>query len=305
VVRDLHERTALRGLTRRTLEALRTFGVLAGLVCLCRTLGHERALAVLAHGGALAGGFGLAIASFACYAARFRASMRCASLELGFGATFRLCARALFHHCFVPLSVGNDLSRFLLARAARPGVAPGRIARAIVGDHAIGTGALLLLAAAGAGVFVDAGWWPLLGLAAGGILVSAGALLPLQRPAGSRRRLAQLLARRRAIAEALLCSLVMQALLAGAIHVVADAAGLAAPWHVVLAVNACGSLLQVVPFNVAGLHLGDVAATGLYVWLGLPLGDGLVLGSLAYVARLSVALVGGVLDAVPRAAAGA
>ncbi|MGD9601308.1 MAG: lysylphosphatidylglycerol synthase domain-containing protein [Gammaproteobacteria bacterium] len=287
---------------QQILALLRTTGVLAGLLYLCRTLGNESALRAIGQSGPLAAGFGLTIASFACYAARFRASLRCASLEIGFGTAFRVCARALFHHCFVPLSIGNDLSRFLLARAARPGMASGPVARAIVGDHAIGTAALLLLAGAGMGVFVDTRGWPAIVPLAAGAIVVAGVLLARRDRAGALHRLAPLFARRRPLAEALLCSLAMQALLAAAIHVVATAAGLDASWHVVLAVNACGSLLQVIPFNLGGLHLGDVAATGLYVWLGLSFGDALVLGSLAYVARLSVALIGGVLDAVPHAA---
>lgn len=267
---------------------VRSVATLLGIAAVCRTLAGEQALAIVAQGPALATGCLLTLISFGCYAARFRASMRIVGLRLTLPQAFQLCARALFFHCLMPLSVGNDVTRYALCQAAAPALTPRRIAGGIVLDHALGTIALLLLAAASAGYFVSAPVLPWLALTA---LAGGGLALLFRRPGSW--ELARLQRQRRAVLEALCLSLVMHGLLAWAVFHTATAGGLSVGWLEVLAVMAIGSLLQIVPMNFGGLHLGDVAATGLYVALGHPLADALALGSLAYCFRILLALVGG------------
>lgn len=281
---------------------VRSLAPVLGAGVLCHWAAEERALQILRRWDALALGAGLSILSFACYAARFRATMRTIGLDLGFRQAFRLSARALFHHFFVPLSVGNDLSRFLLCRAAGPALPGPAIAGGIVFDHALGTLALGLLAAASMGVFAHVPWLLWLTpatLASLALALAVDASWRVDAAARRRRWYARLALHRAAIAEALLYSLLMYVLLAAAVHLGAQAGSIAVDYHQILAVLVCGALLQVIPLNAGGLHLGDLAATGLYPALGVPLNHAILLVSLAYSCRLAVALLGGVLDALP------
>jgi uncharacterized membrane protein YbhN (UPF0104 family) len=243
------------------------------------------------------------VASFACYAERFRATLRVVDLQLGCGQAFRLSARALFYHFFVPLSVGNDLTRFTLCRAAAPPGSALLIASGIVLDHVIGTAALLLLVSASGVVVTRCGGisphiLAAIGLA-GGLLLIAGVRAGRRRWSRLAAWRARLGAHRPDIVQALLLSLVMQNLLALAVYQGAQGWGIEIGYREILWVLTCGALLQVIPLNLGGLHLGDVLGAGLYVALGLPLTEALLLCSLLYCFRLTLAMTGGVLDALP------
>jgi hypothetical protein len=63
-----------------------------------------------------------------------------------------------------------------------------------------------------------------------------------------------------------------------------------------LGVVACGALLQVIPVNLGGLHLGDVAGGALYMLHGLSFPQAALLATSLYCLRALVAMLGGVWD---------
>lgn len=275
----------------------RTGITLAGVTLLLCWGSHEPAPALPGTWHAVLLGVLLSQLSFACYAGRFRAVMRIVEVELAPAQSLRLSARALFYHFLVPLSVGSDLTRFALCRAAAPRASSLLVAGGIVCDHAIGTLALLLIGAS-AWAFVPgrASWQMLGGLSLACLLiVGAVGFSRLRWP----RHTAWCSRRREhwpAITEALLLSLLMQGILALAVYTGAQAWHLGVGYSQILWVLACSALLQCVPFNFGGLHLGDVAGTALYASLGLPLHDALLLGSLLYCYRVLMAVIGGLWD---------
>ena len=239
----------------------------------------------------------LALAAFCCYAGRFRTVMRLIALDLPPLHALRLTASASFYQTFVPLSVGGDLTRFALCSAAAPRMSRRRIASGIVLDHLLGSLALAVLAAP----------WMLRRVAGDGLwlgaVILAAALLPLlalTASRGLRRRAVEILRPLRThltgTVVALAWSLGMQTLLAVAVW------NLARMWQVeiafidLLGVVACGGLLQVVPINIGGLHLGDLAGGALYMLHGLSLSQAALLATSLYCLRLMVAMLGGVWD---------
>ncbi len=273
---------------------------IGGVALLMYWVAHERALNCAATWPALLLGLFLSQLSFACYAARFRVVMRLADIDLLPMQALKLSARALFYHCLLPLSVGNDLTRFALCRTAAPTASARLIAGAIVLDHGIGTLALLLLVCTVSWHLipvVEFPWqrWCSVGLV--GLLV-IGALghwvHPLRRQFVAWR--ARLHGHWWLVVQALALSLLMQSVLAAAVHSGAQAWHIALPYTQILAVLAASGLLQILPLNVGGLHLGDVAGTGMYVALGLSLSDAILLGSTLICYRLTMAVIGGLWD---------
>ncbi len=273
---------------------------LGGVALLVNWVAHERALNFATTWPALLLGLFLSQLSFACYAGRFRAVMRIVGVDLVPMQALKLSARALFYHCLLPLSVGNDLTRFALCRAAAPAVSARLIAGGIVLDHSVGTFVLWLLVSVLGWRLLPAAefsWQTWCGLSLLGLL-TIGTL----RYWGCRlwQRLAEWRARLRhhwpLVLQALALSLLMQGLLAAALYSGAQAWNIHLSYGEILAVLATSGLLQILPFNLGGLHLGDVAGTGLYVALGLPLSDAILLGSLLVCFRLLMAVLGGCWD---------
>lgn len=268
-----------------------------GLGLLFFSLRGELAHLPRANAVTMSGSVLLALAAFCFYAGRFRTVMRLITLELTPLHALRLTASASFYQAFVPLSVGGDLTRFALCSAAAPGMSRRRIAGGIVLDHLLGSLALAVLAAPWLLRRV-AGEGPLFGA-----LVLGAGLLPLlvlTTSRGLRRRTAGILRPLRAhlagTLAALAFSLGMQTLLAVAVW------NLARMWQVeiafidLLGVVACGGLLQVVPVNIGGLHLGDLAGGALYMLHGLSLSQAALLATSLYCLRVMVAILGGVWD---------
>jgi Lysylphosphatidylglycerol synthase TM region len=301
VVPNFRQRAPLRHLIHAKRSHVARAGVTIGGVCLLLYwVAHERALNFAATWPALLLGLFLSQLSFACYAARFRAVMRITDIDLLPLQALKLSARALFYHYLLPLSVGNDLTRLTLCRAAAPAVPVRLIAGGIVLDHGIGTLALLLLVCTVGWHLipgVEFSWQKGWGFGLVGVLVISALgywAHPLwQRLAGWRARLC---GHWSCVVQALALSLLMQSVLAAALHSGAQGWHIDLPYVQILAVLAASGLLQILPFNFGGLHLGDVAGTGMYVALGLSLSDAILLGSLLVCYRLMMAVIGGLWD---------
>ena len=288
--------------TPRVLGVVKAVGILAALAALCVWLGRERASALL--GWPLFAGLGLSWLSMVAYALRFRAVMAAAGFTVGFVPSLRLLTLSVFVHFFVPMSVGAEMTKFLRLRALSPGRGNLAQAGALALDHAVGFLALLAMTLGLLAWRDPLGFgraWPL-GLAAG---LPLGGLLAARVARGSARlgeRLQALRARlgqhKVSLSQGLAWSVAMHALLASAVFVGARDTGIALAWPELLLVLTSAGMLQLLPVNVAGIGAGEVAGTGLYLALGLPMPDALTLVSLLYCYRLAMAAVGGLWELV-------
>lgn len=282
---------------RRGLMLLRVSLAVTGLGLLFFSLRGELAALPQAEGVRVLISLVLTLGAFCCYAGRFRTVMRLVNLDLPPLHALRLTASASFYQAFVPLSVGGDLTRFALCTAAAPGMSRRKIAGGIVLDHLLGSLALLLLVMP----------WVLDRLAGEGLWLGAtvlgAGLLPilvLSTLRGLRHRTRRMLSPLRTRVPdtlyALAFSLGMQLLLAVAVWNLARMWAIEIAFLDVLGVVACGGLLQVVPVNVGGLHLGDLAGGALYILHGLSLPQAALLATSLYCLRATVAILGGMWD---------
>jgi uncharacterized membrane protein YbhN (UPF0104 family) len=306
------------GAPRLVWPVLRTVLVIAGLLLLCRW-----ALAERPGGGAwvwhpgLATGFFASALSFVLFALRFRSVMRIVDLDMPQLVALRISAAAQFYHCFVPLGVGAEVTRFARCRALAPYLSPALMASGIAFDRVLGLAvtlalALLMTALVRPGLLSGPGPVPLvLGFVAA--FVVAAVLVArryARRRANGRLRAAwrRLRERRGHLIDACALSLAMQFTLAGSIFAAGSGWALPLQYVEVLWVVAASSVLQLLPLNAAGVNAGDLAGTGLYVALGLSLPDAILLSAVFYLYRLGIAFVGGLLEIVPtlrRASSGA
>ncbi len=252
----------------------------------------------------LLAGIALAQAAFAIYALRFRTVMHMAGIELAYVDALRIAFMSFFYQFFVPLSVGGDVSKFVTLRMRAHGAVP--VAGGIVFDHFIGLGTLALLTATlfvwRRPLAVDATLW----LAAALMLtlmlgVGFAALRYHRREAVALDALPGLIARHRLGAlAAFALSLTMQCVFALAVFVGSRQWGIEIAYLDLLFVQAIALIFQAIPLNLGGVGATEIAGTGLYVALGLPLPAAVLLVSLLYVYRLVSAVIGGVWDLAAR-----
>lgn len=298
MVRDLRERPTLRRLKNRgRLAGLRLVAAATGLIFLWSLLRQKFAFDLPPLDARLPGALGLVVLSFTCYAMRFGLVMRNGGLRLRTLQAWRICAAAQFYQSLTPLSVGSDVTRFAMCRTAAPDLPPRSLVAAILLDHLVGSIALLVLALPFARRHLFPAELPDLALAGVGAGILGGVMLAWRFLPSRLRELRQTLSRhRRATLSAVALSLVMHALLAGAVVMVAGLWQIPVRFSDVVGVLACGALLQVVPVNLLGIHLGDAAGVGLYVLAGLHLPEAILLTSIAWSLRLVIALIGGLWD---------
>ena len=300
MVRALRERTPLRRLRNQgRLAGLRLAAAAAGLIFLWSLLRREFDVALPALDGRMPAALALVIFSFTCYAVRFGLVMRNSGLQLTTLHALRICATAQFYQSLTPLSVGSDVTRFAMCRSAAPELPSRHLIAAIILDHGVGSIALALLALPFASRHLTLGNVPVPVLAGLGVSLVIGVGLAYRfLPARLEPLWLTLVRHQRTTFAALLLSLAMHLLLASA---VVTAAGL---WDVpvhfgdVVGVLACGALLQIVPVNLLGVHLGDAAGVGLYVLAGLRLPEAILLTTIVWSLRLVIALLGGVWDVI-------
>lgn len=279
-----------------------------GVAALCFWLVRQRPLPVTEgwSGYVLLGAL-VSAASAGLLALRFRRVMGIVGVRLSALDALRINTRAMFYGFFVPLGGGTDLARFIQLRRAAGGADAWCTAGGLVLDHLVGLATLLALAA---GLLLALE--PLAGtldprlVAAGaglaGILaLLAGAGVWRGRAVGIRGLLRRLPAHKGAVLEALALSLGMQLLAAAAVFVGSRG------WHIdigyaeVLFALAGSLVFHGVPIGLAGLGVADLAGTGLYLAMGLPAADAVLLASLLYFYRVLIALAGGIWQLVPAA----
>ena len=244
----------------------------------------------------------LSLLSLLAYAARFRRVMHMLDLQFSLRDGLRIVSFAVFCQFFVPLGAGADLAKYMKLRGLAPERRALLSAAGIVLEHLLGLVALVSIASVLFALLRPLALEVNIALLVLGALtvvaLAAWVLLRAQGAAGLdvRHLLARLGSHKRDAALALLWSVLMHALLAGAVYVGSLGWGLALSYWQVLFVLASASVFQAVPANLVGIGVADVAGTGLYVALGLPLTDALLLVSLLYCYRLLAAVLGGVWE---------
>lgn len=279
---------------------LKLLGAVLGLATLGLWAWQQRPIAWAGgwHAGLLMGVV-LSCCSLCAYSARFRCVMALLDLDLRRVESLRIVSFAVFCQFFVPLGAGAEIAKFFKLR----GLAPQRRAllgaAAIVLEHLLGLVALVLTATALFAALrpivieVQALW--LVSGAAMAVLAAGLVLLHRQRGSrlGARQLLARLWAHKSAAFGVLAWSVIMHALLAAAVYVGSSAWALSLSYWQILFVLSAAGVFQAVPANLVGVGAADVAGTGLYVALGLPLSGALLLVSLLYSYRLLLAVLGG------------
>lgn len=244
-------------------------------------------------------GFALSLLSLLAYAARFRRVMHMLDLDFSYVDGLRIVSFAVFCQFFLPLGAGAELSKFFKLR----GLAQERhalvSAAGIALEHVLGLAALVTMAS---------GLWlalqplpltlPALSLVLAAVLIVAlGTAVILRVHSAVGLKAAQILMRlaqhRRDALSTVLWSILMHALLAAAVFVGSFGWGIAIGYGQILFVLSCAAVFHAVPANLVGVGAADLAGTGLYIALGLPLAKALLLVSLLYGYRLLAALLGG------------
>ena len=256
----------------------------------------------------LLAGVVLSVCSLFAYSARFRRVMRLLDLDLNRLESLRIVSFAVFCQFFLPVGAGAEIAKFFKLR----GLAPQRraliSAAGIVLEHLLGLVALVTTASVLFAVLRPFAIEVDVQLLALGALVivalAATILLRRQRAQGldTRQLVARLRAHKWDAALALVWSVLMHVLLAAAVYVGSLGWEMTLGYWQILLVLSAAAVFQAVPANLLGLGVADVAGSGLYVALGLPLSSALVLVSLLYGYRLLIALLGGLweLATVPR-----
>lgn len=290
--------------TRRCLTGIRIAALGSGLPVIVWWAAQEAALA----GGwdvGLLPGIVLSQLGMVIYALRFRCVMRVVGIDLGLVETLRIATLGLFYQCFVPFAAGADLTKFLKLKASDHATAP--VAAGIVLDHLLGFMVLALIAAAlftryrPFEIAVDPARSLLALLAVVGLIGVLGWRLVRKHLPGVRSACGLLVNQRRRVAGAVLLAGIMHGVIAGAVWSAASNFELSIDYPTVLFVLSAASLFQAVPAQLFGIGIAELAATGLYVAVGLSPAAALLLTSVLVGYRLLMALIGGLWELWPTA----
>jgi len=288
--------------THRYLTGIRIAALSCGLPLIVWWTAREATLA----GGWRAGlvpGIVLSQVGMLIYALRFRCVMRLVGIELGVVDTLRIATLGLFYQCFVPFAAGADLTKFLKLKARDHATAP--VAAGIVLDHLIGFAVLASIAAALSAhdrpiaLSVDPTRSLLVVLAVVALGVVLGWRLVRRHLATLRSVLGLLVNQWQRVAAAVLLAGIMHGVIAGAVWSAASSFELPIDYPTVLFVLSAASLFQAVPAQLLGIGIAEVAATALYVAVGLSPAAALLLTSVLVGYRLLMALIGGLWDLWP------
>lgn len=255
-------------------------------------------LALRWHGW-LVPGVALSLLSLMAYAARFRRVLHLFEIRFPLADGLRIVSFAVFCQFFVPLGAGAELAKFMklrgLARERRARVS----AAAVALEHVLGLLAVVLLAGVSFAALrpfalhLDVRWLMVAGAAIVTLAFIVVVRLHARRGLEARQLLAAMNGHRRDVLLIIAWSMLMHLVLAAAVYVGSLGWQLAISYPEILFVLTSAAVFQAVPANLVGVGVADVAGTGLYVALGLPLSDALLLASLLYCYRLLAALLGG------------
>lgn len=241
------------------------------------------------------------------FARRFQLVLRCSGINRCYRHVLSVYMGSIIYFFITPGGIGVEAARF--ARLKDPNTSASALLSALLIDRLFGMLAAVLLGVLGLGVLLDVlgtvdarSYYLLLG--AGLLLAVVVAIVGhLKRTAVAaafvdlRRHYA---ANKAALLQALLCSLLLQALMGLSVFCCAQALGLSVDWFTTLWVTAAGMVLMVLPVNAGGFGLNDAGTALLFHAAGLPLADATTLALIVFLLRLWSGLQSGVLELMPK-----
>ncbi len=269
-----------------------------GLVTLFWLLIQELPLVALRDAAvAVTASFALALLGYALFAIRLSWVLDAFSIRLRRTSLWRIHLTSLFYYFFLPAGVGYDLSKVAKISLQARDTGTWHVTKAVAAERVAG----------GAGIYLLLlGTLPFTQLAPGSRLAwltaPAWAWVLLLMAAGVFLWLISFVARRtdayRAapLIPAVLISAVAHLLVSAAIWFVAGSLGIPVTFPEIVVALAATLLLQLVPVNLLGVTLGEVAAVTVYLAYGLDKPEALMLATVAYSQRLIPAMVGGVIE---------
>jgi uncharacterized membrane protein YbhN (UPF0104 family) len=287
---------------RHRLIVAQLIGAPVGLVVLGWLLVTELPLERLQdHWVGLAGSVMLGLVGLELFGLRLWLMARLFYLDAPVHSIWRIHVVTMFYYFFLPAAVGYDLVRAAKLGAASSDSSGWRLAglasmERIAGG--LGLAVLLLIGLPFTDLAQDSElawmnpdpvvWWSLVG----GLLALLGAVYLL-----ARRRFPTL----RLLYPATLVSALAYTVMAAGIWSAAAAWGVEIEPTEVLVALAGTLLFQLIPVNLMGVSFGEVAAVAIYMAYGLARPDAVLLTTVAYLQRLSAALLGGGLEGVASA----
>lgn len=296
---------AMKGIATLNTPKVRRFLLLAqvvvvpiGLVTLFWLLIQELPLVALRDAAiAVTASFALALLGYALFAIRLSWVLDAFSIHLRRASLWRIHLTSLFYYFFLPAGVGYDLSKVAKISLQAGDTGTLHVTAAVAAERATGgAGVYLLLLgtlpfttlAADSRIewLAPPPWAWLLALTCGIALMWLVGIMGRRSHAF---RIAPLI-------PAALISAVAHLLVAAAIWFVARSLGIPATFPEIVVALAATLLLQLVPVNLLGVTLGEVAAITVYLAYGLDRPEALLLATVAYSHRLIPAMVGGVIE---------
>lgn len=289
--------------SRTTVFYLKLVLLPLGIGCLLYWATQEETLRQQARlGWELSAGALLSLVAMGPLALRFKHALKVAGFALRAAQSLRINALSAFYHFFVPLSIGAELTKFVQLKMTHPERGALGLTAAILLDHVLGFAALLAILIAlftGERVLdgpIDVRWIALAIIVVNGLLLTLAWQCRARLSASLREILERLMTHRLDAAAAVGWSIAMQALMAAALLLPAQAWGMAIEYRELLFVLAASSLFAAIPLNVAGIGAAEIAGTGLYIALGLNSREAVLLVSLMVCYRLLFAVLGGIWD---------
>ncbi len=269
-----------------------------GIVALAWLLIEELPLAALRDAAiAVTASFAVALLGYSLFAIRLSWVLDAFSIRLRRRSLWRIHLTSLFYYFFLPAGVGYDLSKVAKISLQARDTGTWRVTAAVAAERvAGGTGMYLLLLGTLpftqlapdsrlAWLTVPAWAWVLLLMAVGAFVWLVGL--------SARRTNAYQIA---PLITAVLVSAIAHLLVAVAIWLISQALGIAATFPEIVVALAATLLLQLVPVNLLGVTLGEIAAVTVYIAYGLDRPEALLLATVAYSHRLVPAMLGGLIE---------
>lgn len=282
----------------RCLLLLQLAVVPAGLLVLFYLLVERLPLVELrAAAAVVAASFVFALFGYGLFALRLAYMLEAFSIPLTRYEIWRIHLTSLFYYFFLPAGAGYDFSKFTKIALSAPRERGRHVSAAVIGERVIG-GAGMYLLLLGTLPFARPrpesrldwlipsvpGWMLLIAL----IPVACWLAHRIGRRSGAYRSTP--------LVPAVLVSVASYLLVAGAIWFVARSLGIQIAFPEVVVALAATLLLQLVPVNVLGVTLGEVAAVTVYLAYGLDRPEALLLVTVAYSHRLVAAILGGMVE---------
>lgn len=270
-----------------------------GVLALIYWVSRQRSLVVDTDITLLLLGAVLALLSVVPFALRLQKVLSVIELQISNLTATRILSQSMFYYFFVPLSVGTELSKFAKLQHLDQNRSSTSIASAILLDHFVGLSVLLVLSSSLYAIVqpikVDLDTTTLALIAIGVCLALIGlAILSKSKPKLNPHHLIKLIKLQKgkllvaSIYSILMHLLIAAAVATGALHWQIDISYLE-----ILFVLTGAFLFQMIPINFIGVSAIEVAGAGLYLAVGLPATEALMLVSLLYCYRVLIALIGG------------